>query len=133
MGEYQPEDRITWEWAISDRVYELRASTFTKRQLRAHERTWNPRTEDFEQYAFNKERLENEKDALIFIARQTTIPVPRFINWSVDDDGVASLTMEKLEGRMMDGLMNDRFEDDMLTDEEKVALFQRDVKLIRTD
>lgn len=122
----QQDESITFEWTVVDRVYEYRATTFTKRQLRPHETTWNPRVGEVAQYAFNRERLENERDALIFIARNTTIPVPRFIKWS-DDNGVASLTMEKLDGRLMSWLMEDVL-DVKLTTEEKATL-QRNVNL----
>ncbi|KAL8951317.1 MAG: hypothetical protein Q9222_002704 [Ikaeria aurantiellina] len=124
--ELQQVEPITCEWKVCDRFYEHRASTFTKRQLRPHETTWNARIGEVAQYAYNRERLENERDALIFIARNTTIPVPRFVDWSVDGDGVASLTMEKQDGRMMDCLMRDLEDDVKLTDEEKLTL-QRNV------
>ncbi|KAL8900830.1 MAG: hypothetical protein Q9192_000867 [Flavoplaca navasiana] len=112
---------VIHEWTVVDRHYEVRASTFTKRQLRPQETTLN-RFGQVSEYAFNKERLENERDALILISQTTTIPVPRYFGWSVDDDGVASLVVEKLEGRMLDWLLDDGMDDVKLTDEEKLIL-----------
>ncbi|KAL8827232.1 MAG: hypothetical protein Q9170_007094 [Blastenia crenularia] len=124
-ADLQQDEPIVYTWTVQDRCYEVRASTFTKRQLRPHETTLN-RFGEVSQYAFNTERLENERDALIFISQNTTIPVPRFVNWSVDDDGVASLVVELLDGRMMDWLMNDLLDGVQLTGEEKTTL-QRNV------
>ncbi|KAL8707343.1 MAG: hypothetical protein Q9220_007618 [cf. Caloplaca sp. 1 TL-2023] len=121
----QTVEPISYEWKVQDRVYEGRASTFTKRQLRPHE-TFLNRHGEVAQHAYNIERLENERDALIYISRHTTIPVPRFIEWRIDDDGTASLTMEKLDGRIMDWLMRDLMDGVELTDQEKLTL-QRNV------
>ncbi|KAL8643745.1 MAG: hypothetical protein Q9210_007576 [Variospora velana] len=122
---YKHVEPIIHEWTIMDRHYEVRASTFTKRQLRPHETTLN-RFGEVSQYAFNTERLENERDTLVFISQTTTIPVPRFVDWSVDDDGVASLVVERLDGRMLHWLLEDATDDVKLTDEEKSTL-QRNV------
>ena len=116
---------ILRDHTVGDRHYQATASAFTKRQLRPHERSLNIFGEIAEQ-AYNRERLENERNALNFIAQNTTIPVPRVIDWSVDDDGVASLVVETLHGRMMDLLMEDRVDGIKLTDEEK-GILQRNV------
>ena len=48
---------------------------------------------------WERERIENERDALIFIARNSSIPVPRLLEWS-DIDGVGSITVERISGKM---------------------------------
>ena len=91
------------EWEIAaDRHYTLTSTTFTKRQLRQHERYTNYKGE-LVTVPWSRERLENERDTLIFISQNTTIRVPRFLNFSLEGD-VASVTMEAVNGELMDEL-----------------------------
>ncbi|KAL8728686.1 MAG: hypothetical protein Q9166_005250 [cf. Caloplaca sp. 2 TL-2023] len=123
-------------WRVGDRHYTVTAwplhpgdppSRFIKRQLRPHERIIRYDGEPALGY-FNIERLENERNALNFIAQNTTIPVPRVLDWSVDEDGTASLTMETVGGRIMTDLLRD----DDLTEEEKATL-KRNVESFMQD
>ena len=97
-----PEDDPVWDWAVGDRHYTQTSTTFTKRQLRGNEIIYRP-DGSVAEYPYNHERIENEKNALAFIARNTTIPVPRIVKWS-DIDGVGSLTVETLTGQTFSDL-----------------------------
>lgn len=77
---------------------------------------------------YNRDRLETERDAMIFIAQNTSIPIPRVLDWSVDDHGTASLTMETIQGRNMDELLDG----DELSNKEK-ALLMRNVESFMND
>ena len=125
VGETRKDDP-SHAWTASDRHFSVTnwppipgqpAPRFIKRQLKAHERQ---KYKDGSPALgkFNLDRLENEKETLKFIAQNTSIPVPRVLDWSVDEHGIASLTMEVVEGRMMDDLLRG----DRLTDEEKTTL-----------
>ena len=65
---------------------------------------------------------------MTFVAHNTSIPVPRVLDWSVDDDGTASLTMETVEGRTLEELLDG----DDLNQEEK-ALLMRNVESFMDD
>ena len=97
-------DRI-YDWQIGDRHYTLTSSTFTKRQLFPHEQTLNIHGK-VAQHPFSRERLENERNALIYIAGNTKIPVPQVLDWS-DEGGVSCLTMEALHGSLLIDMMDD--------------------------
>ncbi|KAL8791135.1 MAG: hypothetical protein Q9195_006032 [Heterodermia aff. obscurata] len=84
------------EYIVSDRHYTFTPTTFTKRQLRPSEYTYR-KDGTVAKSRFERERLENERDALIFIAENSSIPVPRVLEWS-DIDGVGSLTVERISG-----------------------------------
>ncbi|KAL9634841.1 MAG: hypothetical protein Q9164_003839 [Protoblastenia rupestris] len=94
-----------YNWQTCDRHYSLNSSTFTKRQVYPHEQTLNVHGE-VAQHPFNRERLENERNALLYIARNTKIPVPRVLDWS-DVDGVGCLTMETLHGKTLINILDD--------------------------
>ncbi|KAL9640697.1 MAG: hypothetical protein Q9204_000608 [Flavoplaca sp. TL-2023a] len=102
-------------------------SKFIKRQLHRHEMITRYDGEPGLGY-YNLDRLQNERDAMTFVAHNTSIPVPRVLEWSVDDDGTASLTMETVEGRTLEELL----EGDDLTEEEK-ALLMRNVESFMDD
>lgn len=85
------------EWIIGDRHYALSPTTFTKRQLRSHEVRYR-KDGSVAEHPFNHERIGNERNALAFIAKNTTIPVPRILEWT-DIDGVGCLTVERLKGQ----------------------------------
>ncbi|KAI4194434.1 MAG: hypothetical protein LQ350_007771 [Teloschistes chrysophthalmus] len=72
-------------------------TSFIKRQLRGDEVRYR-KDGSIAEHPFNHERIENERDALTFIAKHTTIPVPRVLEWT-DIDGVGCLTVERLKGR----------------------------------
>ncbi|KAL8914692.1 MAG: hypothetical protein Q9171_000704 [Xanthocarpia ochracea] len=128
MSDVGNEESELCVWMTGERYYTVTPwpknpgeppSTFTRRQLRAHERPWHtPGTPLFD--FCSTERLVNEKDALLFVAQHTTIPVPRVLDWSVDEDGIASLTTEIVNGRVMSDLLA---EDD-LNDEDKSTLLR---------
>lgn len=85
------------EYMVSDRYHTFTSTTFTKRQLRPCEYVYR---EDGSvgKSPWERERIVNERDALIFIAENTSIPVPRVLEWS-DVDGVGSITVERISGR----------------------------------
>ena len=93
-----------YDWRLSDRIYKLTSTTFTKRQCRPHERVRNSRG-GVAEHPFNRERLENERDSLRFIAEKTNIPVPRVIEWS-EEEGAGALTVEAVQGELMKDLMH---------------------------
>ncbi|KAL9125970.1 MAG: hypothetical protein Q9217_004900 [Psora testacea] len=69
----------TDEWQTSQRAYKRTSSIFIKRELRREERHldfWgNPICPQW-----SKQRLQNEKAALEYIATHTSIPVPRVLD-----------------------------------------------------
>ncbi|KAL9100319.1 MAG: hypothetical protein Q9163_004298, partial [Psora crenata] len=107
-----------YDWEVGDRHYTLTSSTFTKRQLFPHEQTLNIHGE-VAQHPFSHERLENERNALLYIARNTKIPVPRVLGWS-NVDGVGCLTVEALHGALLIDILDDDSED--LSPADKVTL-----------
>ncbi|KAL8690614.1 MAG: hypothetical protein Q9218_003979 [Villophora microphyllina] len=50
--------------------------------------------------AFSRQRIENERNATMFISKNTSIPVPRLLEWT-DEDGVGCLTFEALKGETL--------------------------------
>lgn len=107
-----------WDWCIGDRHYTCSNSSFIKRQLFPHERRLNIWGKPAEQ-PFNAERLENEKNALLFIKEHTRIPVPTVISWEMKDD-TRILTMQRLDGALAFDLLDD--EDTTLSSMQKVLL-----------
>ena len=93
-----------YDWRVGDRIYKLTETTFTKRQPKPHERERNIHG-DWAEYPWVRERLENERDALIFISKNTTIPVPRVLDW-YEDEGAGTLVVEAVQGYVMDELMD---------------------------
>lgn len=122
------EDDPVYDWELPDRHFTWSATTFVKRQLRPNEQKLNMRGGKLE-YPFNRERLENEHDALQFIAKNTTIPVPKVLDWSVDANGTASLTMETVHGRLMLGLLGTLGEEDKRRLHRNVDAFMYDTVL----
>ncbi|KAM0794893.1 hypothetical protein BDR22DRAFT_779764, partial [Usnea florida] len=76
----------------------------------------------------SRERLENEKDALIFIAENTTIPVPKVLNFSVEND-VASLTTSLVDGVPMNELSETLSGEDYATLVSNVSSYINDTLL----
>jgi len=83
-------------WQTLDRFYSYDPWTFTKRELRANERSTNINGEIIIG-SWTAERLQNECRALEFITARTTIPVPKVIRferiW-----GTNQLVMERIHG-----------------------------------
>ena len=96
-------DGPIYTWETADRHYTLTSTSFTKRELYAHEKHIRPLDGATVDVPWSTGRLLNERDALTFIAENTTIPVPRIIDFS-DKDGVCSLTIETIDGEMLDGM-----------------------------
>ncbi|KAL8869627.1 MAG: hypothetical protein Q9174_004130 [Haloplaca sp. 1 TL-2023] len=94
------QEPIIEEWKTAERHYCRTANTFTKRQLKAHE-VISRKDGSVAENAYNRWRIENELHALTYIAKHTTIPVPRVIEWS-DVDGVGSLTVEAFKGHLFE-------------------------------
>lgn len=90
-----PSDPI-YDWRLSDRIYRLTNTTFTKRQCKPEEKVRSRFGGHINEQRWNSERLENERDLLKFIAENTSIPVPRVLEWSVEE-GAASLTVEAVQ------------------------------------
>ena len=84
------------EYKVSDRYYIFTPTTFTKRQLRPSEYFYRL-DGSLAKSDWERERIVNERDALMFIAENTSIPVPRVLEWS-DVDGVGSITVERISG-----------------------------------
>ena len=84
------------EYKVSDRYYTFTPTTFTKRQRRPSEYTYRC-DGSLAVTRWERERIVNERDALIFIAENTSIPVPRLLEWP-DIDGVGSITLERIGG-----------------------------------
>lgn len=95
---------LDWE-ILADRHYTLTSTTFTKRQLRPEERKTNWHGDIINPPPFSRESLENERDALLFIQQNTTIRVPNFLSFS-DENGLASVTMESVDGKTVSELLD---------------------------
>ena len=93
---------LEWE-LLADRHYTLTSTAFTQRQLYKHEFYTDMYGGLIDYDPWSRERLENERDALIFIAEHTTIRVPKVLHFSVEND-VASLTTALVDGIPMDEL-----------------------------
>ena len=91
-------------WSNTDRFYSYDAQTFTKRELLESERRLNWKGETI-RAPWTTERLQNEYNALNFIAANTTIPVPKILRfervW-----GAYQLVMERVNGRPLDSIKN---------------------------
>lgn len=95
-------------WRTADRVYSYSPTTFAKRELRPHERqdNWFGKTIIL---PWTTERLQNEYDALKFIAENTTIPVPKVLKYG-NVWGAYQLEMERIPGIPLDHLRENREE-----------------------
>ena len=87
---------LEWEY-LDDRHYTLSSTAFTQRQLYKHEFYRDMYGDLIDYVSWSRERLENERDALIFIAENTTIRVPKVLHFSVEND-VASITTAVVDG-----------------------------------
>lgn len=118
---------LEWEY-LADRHYTLTSTAFTQRQLYKHEFYKDFYGDLIDYVTWSRERLENERDALIFIAENTTIPVPRVLNFGVEND-VASLTTALVDGLPMGQLEETLSEEDYATLVSNVSSFINDTFL----
>ena len=118
---------LEWEYP-ADRHYTLTSTTFTERQLHKHEFYKDFYGDLMDYVTWSRERLENERDALIFIAKNTTIPVPKVLNFSVEND-VASLTTSLVDGLPMNELQETLSEEDYATLVSNVSSYINDTLL----
>ena len=89
------------------REFIIRESSFTKRELRPDE--WITNTKgDVVKPQWARERLQNEKDSLEFIAKHTTIPVPRVLDF-FQHDGAWYLVTEFVPGVTLDNLYGETY------------------------
>lgn len=88
-------------WRVGDREYTLTATTFTKRNLLQHEVEFN-----IANALFTCERLENEYYALRYIAENSTIPVPKVIDF-YQENGSLHLVTERLKGTLLCNIEDD--------------------------
>ena len=93
-------------WQTLDRFYSYDTWTFTKRELRASERSININGEIIIG-SWTAERLQNEYEALRLIAARTTIPVPKIIRferiW-----GTNQLVVERIHGIPLDKVKSNK-------------------------
>ena len=117
------------EWVdIADRHYTLSSTAFTQRQLYKHEFYTNMYGDLIDYVAWSRERIENERDALIFIAENTTIRVPKVLHFSVENE-VASITTAVVDGISMEELTLTLSEEDRATLVSNVSSYINDTVL----
>ncbi|KAI4194435.1 MAG: hypothetical protein LQ350_007772 [Teloschistes chrysophthalmus] len=103
MTDYMQRDGDTLRYNTADRCYTFTPDVFIKRQAKAHEIRYRQMDGKVVEHAFNRQRIENERDAITFISKNTSIPVPRLLEWS-EEDGVGCLTFEALKGETFGSL-----------------------------
>ena len=118
---------LEWEY-LADRHYTLTSTAFTERQLYKHEFYKDFYGDLIDYVPWSRERLENERDALVFIGENTTIPVPKVLNFSVEND-VASLTTALVDGLPMSELHRTLSEEDYATLVSNVSSYINDTLL----
>lgn len=79
------------------KTYLLTPTSFIKREIHHSQRKKNMKGE-WMILPWQEERLQNEAAALALIAERTTIPVPRVLSCGRNEDGLAYLEMERLNG-----------------------------------
>jgi serine/threonine protein kinase len=93
---------IIRKWTTHEREYIEYKDKFRKRSLAPNE--YQKYIHDPNFYAsFNMKRLQNEADCLEFIARTTTIPVPRLLA-AYTQDGSFILETDRIDGVLMQEL-----------------------------
>jgi len=98
-------DDTGW-WSNTDRFYSYDNETFTKRELRESERRLNWKGEII-RAPWTTERLQNEYNALKFVAANTTIPVPKILSFE-RVEGAYQLVMERVNGKPLDSIKNNK-------------------------
>ena len=118
---------LEWEY-VADRHYTVTSTAFTERQLYKHEFYKNLYGDLIDYIPWSRERLENERDALIYIAGNTTIRVPKVLSFSVEND-VASLTTALVDGIPKEDAKRILSEEDYATLESNVSSYINDTVL----
>ena len=122
METIQTDEGEIYTWQVPDRHYWLTPKTFTKRQQYPHEQIKLYDREIRINVPWSRARLENEFKALNLISERTSIPVPKPLQYKVEND-IASLTTETLKGEMLCDLLKDLDEDDRAKLRENVENF----------
>lgn len=93
------------DWKTPDRYFTYNAETFTKRELYPNERRF--RKGELVTVPQSTQRLQNEFRTLVYIAANTTIPVPKVIRFDCIND-VYQLVMERVHGRTLESIVENR-------------------------
>ncbi|MCJ1274969.1 hypothetical protein MMC21_002768 [Puttea exsequens] len=94
----RPSDpNVIWHDVTFERDCKITHITFIKRELHPSEYSQKGfLCPGFKRPRLMRERLENERDALSYISQNTTIPVPRVLQW-VEKDGRCALVTERMK------------------------------------
>lgn len=92
-----PYGKIVEVQTLLIKEYVVRERSFTKRELLPEQLQKGPDGKP-EPWKWSKERLLNEAYALGLVKEHTTIPVPRLLDFGVDDQGRTFVTMERIDG-----------------------------------
>lgn len=114
-------DEVVETFRTPERDYILTKTKFVKRELRPSEYT-TKHNGNKHVPRWSRQRLENERDALTFIAKNTTIPVPKILDF-FEDDGACSLVVERIGGDTMEIVMENLDEEDKATLARNVTQF----------
>ena len=87
-------------WNTYDRCYAYDDYMFTKRTLLPHERIEDINGKTIV-LPWTRERLRNEYLALKFVSENTTIPVPKILNYEETTE-LVSLTIERVQGYQLE-------------------------------
>lgn len=91
-------------WKSHERRYTLTSNTFTKSELPQEDLQWSIVRQERIQPRWSQERLQNEAKSIQFIASNTTIPVPEFLDLHEDEDGLFHLRTRRARGIPLDEL-----------------------------
>jgi hypothetical protein len=103
-------------WIVADRYYSYDDETFTKRDLLDHERKITTRGHPV-RTPWSAERLQNEHAALAFIRENTTIPVPKILEFTRLSEGIYHLKMERVYGTPLSSIIDDKEQASRAVDE----------------
>ncbi|KAI4256036.1 MAG: hypothetical protein LQ352_002268 [Teloschistes flavicans] len=129
MSDFIDRDGDTITYNTAERYYTIMPDVFIKRQAKAHEVRYRKIDGKVAEHPFNRQRIENERDAIAFISRNTSIPVPRILEWS-DEDGVGCLTYETLKGETLGNIYGDLDPEAQQRLGDNVTKFIREVLLL---
>lgn len=96
---------IIQQWQTVDRKFTITRSTFVKRTLNQNELLHNLKGEIIIPWK-DRRYLENECAALKYIAENTTIPVPKILDFS-EAQGALVLTVERIRGVPLDNISSE--------------------------
>ncbi|RVX70832.1 hypothetical protein B0A52_05988 [Exophiala mesophila] len=94
-------------WNIADRHYAYDEETFTKRILFEHERRLNTQGRPVSTL-WSTERFENEHAALVFIRENSSIPVPKVLEFTTLGEGIYELKMERVQGTRLSSIKKNK-------------------------